>query len=132
MASDIIAENEASRLANEVRDTIMQYHNIAQRALVKAERTKKQVRAEVLNEYATENECLRRELRYSVACVHSDKELDAYNKFVEKHQACQLGYKIDGGKMPYVVQFGTGVGVCTKVCCQICGETEDITDTSIW
>ena len=129
---DLIAENDASRLANEVHDTIKRYHGIAQRAIKKAERTKEQVRAEVINEYASENECLRRELKYSVACVHSDRELAAYNQFVEKHEPCRLRYKADGGKMPYVIQFGTGVGVCTKVCCQVCGETEDITDTSIW
>ena len=129
---DLVAESDASRLANEVHDTIKRYHQIAQRALKQAQRTEEQVRAAIVNEYASENAYLRRELQYSVACVHSDKELDAYNKFVEKHSQCRLEFKADGGKMPYVIQYGTGVGVCTKVCCQVCGATEDITDTSIW
>ena len=129
---DLIAENDASRLANEVYNVIKHYHDIAQRAIRKAERTEKQVRSDVTNEYAMENECLRRELKYSVACVHSDMELEAYNKFVEDHQKCQLNFKIDSGRMPYVVQVGTGVGVCTKVCCPICGAVTDITDMSIW
>lgn len=129
---DLIAENDASRLANEVHDTLKRYHDVAQRALEIAKRTKDQVRAEIVNEYAHENEYLRRELKYSVACVHSDRELEAYNRFIEQHQACQIKFKADSGKMPYLIQVGTGVGVCTKVCCQICGATEDITDTSIW
>ena len=129
---DLIAENDASRLANEVHDLIKYYHDIAQRATERADRTEAQVRADIVNEFAHENECLRRELKYSVACVHSDMELEAYNRFVEDHQKCQLNFKIDSGKMPYVVQVGTGVGVCTKVCCPICGTVTDITDMSIW
>ena len=130
--ADILAENDAARLANQVHDTIKKYHDTAQRALEKAAMTKEEVKSEVINEYAQENERIKAELRYAVAFLYSDAELEAYNEFVKEHEPCRLDLKVNGGKMPYVVQTGTGIGVCTKVCCQICGASKDITDTSIW
>ena len=130
--ADILAENDAARLANQVHDTIKKYHDMAQRALEKAAMTKEEVKSEVINEYAQENERIKDELRYAVAFLCSDEELEAYNEFVKEHEQCRLDPKVNGGKMPYVVQTCTGVGVCTKVYCQICGASKDITDTSIW
>ena len=40
--------------------------------------------------------------------------------------------KANGGRRPYLIPTGTGVGVILKVVCPICGESEDITDTEVW
>lgn len=130
--ADIMAENDAAHLANQVHDTIKRYHDIAMNALEKSAMTKEEVKAEVVNEYAEENAGLRRQLSLSVARLHSDKELEAYDRFVSEHDICRSELKINHGKMPYVIQIGTGIGTCTKVCCQVCGATEDITDVSVW
>lgn len=128
----IIAENDANKLANSVRNTILKYAQREGRALEKAHKRRDTIKAEIVNEYEAENRELRDQLRYSVAFLHSDKELEAYNAFCKKHESCRLTAKINGGKIPYVTQYGTGVGVCTTVHCQVCGESEDITDSTIW
>lgn len=87
---------------------------------------------DVKNEHDAENARLKEDLMFAVAFLHSDKELERYREFILEHEACRLRSKADGGKMPYVVQYSTGIGVCTTVVCQACGATADITDTSIW
>lgn len=72
------------------------------------------------------------EQKLVVATLHSDKELEDYFAFADKHRRCQDKLKINMGKFPYVVQNYVGAGVCTKVCCQICGAEKDITDVYAW
>ena len=129
---DQIAEENARRLADAVHDRIIQSYERERDAIERAEKTRDEVKAELVNEFAEENAMLRDDLRLSVARLSSEKELDAYTQFVEKHSECRMRSIADGGKMPYVTQIGTGVGTCTKVHCQVCGESEDITDISVW
>jgi len=67
-----------------------------------------------------------------IVWVHTEKELESWNAFVEKHKACAPDISATHGKFPYVAQFGAGVGVITKAHCQYCGEIEDITDRTGW
>lgn len=97
-----------------------------------AHRSKEEVAREIQNEYSEENRRIRDELRFSIASLSSELELTRYNAFCKAHDPCRLRSRSDGGKMPYVIQVGTGVGVATKVFCQVCGASEDITDTSVW
>lgn len=97
-----------------------------------AHRTREEVAQEIKNEYAEENQQLRDELRFSVASLSSALELERYEDFCKRHLDCRLKNKSTGGKIPYVIQCGTGVGTSTKVYCQVCGASEDITDTSVW
>lgn len=125
-------EKEARKLADGVFDAIMDAERRAKQAYEQASRTRKEVASGLRSEFKGENERLKERLRFSVAELYSEKELEAYHQFVEDHENCRLGLKINGGKMPYVVQYGTGIGVCTKVVCQVCGESKDITDSSVW
>ena len=127
-----IRENDARKLADEVAGKIIDAERRASDAYTLAHRTHDEVVKEVKNEHDAENARLKERLRFSVAELNSEKELEAYQKFVQAHEKCRLGRKIDGGKMPYVIQYGTGIGVCTTVVCQACGAREDITDSSIW
>lgn len=75
---------------------------------------------------------LKHDLEMSPITFDSEKELKAYKKFCKKHKKCQLSAKANGGKVPYIVLNGTGVGTCKKVICQVCGKEQDITDISVW
>ena len=75
---------------------------------------------------------LKHDLEMSPIHFDSEKELKAYKKFCKKHEKCQLSSKANGGKVPYIVLNGTGVGTCKKVICQVCGKEQDITDISVW
>lgn len=79
-----------------------------------------------------ENEQLRNQLKLCVVELASEKELKAYNNFVKEHEKCRNLAKINYGKAPYVIQYGTGIGNITQVRCPICNEMIDITDTGVW
>ena len=123
---------EVDKLFEKLRRIVYQCIDDEKRWRDKANRDKEIIMAEIRNEHDEENRTLKSILKYSVATLHSDLELERYKKFCEQHEECRLKTKIDGGKMPYVVQYGTGIGVCTKVYCQACGKFEDITDSSVW
>ena len=127
-----LAEAKANELAEDVRREIISAAKNAKRWLEESQKTREEIAAEIKNEHDEENQYLKNELRYSVARLNSDKELEAWNRFVEKHEPCRLKRKIDGGKIPYITQYGTGIGICTKAHCQVCGESEDITDSEVW
>lgn len=80
----------------------------------------------------SENAELKKRLELSYGRFSSEKELKAFNAFVKKHTKCRLKHKINGGKMPYVIPYGTGIGQCVTVVCPVCGEKKEITDTSVW
>lgn len=123
---------EVDKLFEKLRRIVYQCIDDEKRWRDKTNRDKEIIMAEIRNEHDEENRTLKSILKYSVATLHSDLELERYKKFCEQHEECRLKTKIDGGKMPYVVQYGTGIGVCTKVYCQACGKFEDITDSSVW
>ena len=82
--------------------------------------------------YKKEIEALKERLRLSYGEFASQKELDAYNDFTNRHMHNRLTSKYNGGRAPYLIPTGTGVGTNLKVVCPICGESEDITDTGVW
>jgi len=67
-------------------------------------------------------------------CHLSDKELERLDDFHQRHYekcALPLHSKIAGNTYIYELT-GTGIGTIIKVTCPLCGESEDITDTSSW
>ena len=75
---------------------------------------------------------LKEQLSLSYGEFASQKEKEAYNEFEKEHMHDRLSSKYNGGRAPYLIPTGTGVGTNLKVVCPICGESKDITDTSIW
>ncbi len=122
----------ADKLANLVKDSIHYYEEDAKAAREKAAKTKEEVAAEIVNEYAEENRRIKSKLDRAVAILASEKELEAYRKFCDEHKQCLSSSRAHWGRVPYVVQMGTGVGVCSRVVCQVCGEEQDITDMDVW
>lgn len=67
-------------------------------------------------------------------CHLSDKELNRLDDFQKRHYekcALPLHSKIVGNTYIYELT-GTGIGTIIKITCPLCGESEDITDTSSW
>lgn len=122
----------AKELSQAVLDAIAYHEQRAEEAIERANKTKEEVVQEIKNEWEEENKRLKEQLRFSVASLASEKELADYHSFVKAHEACRLTSKAAGAKMPYVKQFGVGIGCCTYVYCQVCGKHQDITDSSIW
>ena len=122
----------AEELSKKVYDSIKYYQDNYLRIVDYTKKKKDEIKAEILNEYEKENKRLKSQLHLSIVSLASEAELEAYNQFVKKHEQCRLKYKIDGGKMPYVIQHGHGLGCCTTVYCQVCGASKDITDSSVW
>ena len=83
-------------------------------------------------ELRKENAELKKRLELSYGQFSSEKELKAFNAFVKKHTNCMTKHKGDGGKVPYVIPYGTGIGTCVTVVCPVCGEKKEITDSSVW
>jgi hypothetical protein len=122
---------EPQELVDSVRQTLCYYQDEAMRAREKASKTREEVARGIKNEYAKENRLLNQKLKFSIASVSSEKELNDYNAFVEKHLVCRQT-KATGGALPIISQYATGIGICTKLTCPVCGAEQDITDTSVW
>ena len=118
-------------LVNRVKTSLEYYHNEMKRAREKANKTREEVAAGIVNEHDAENARLKEELSFAIASVSSEKELDAYISFTSRHLACR-NTKATGGACPWIMQYATGIGMTTKLRCPVCGQEEDITDTSVW
>ena len=75
---------------------------------------------------------LQERLSMSYGEFSSQKEKDAYKDFERRHMHERLTMKIQSGKYPYLIPTGVGIGTHLEVVCPICGEKENITDTSVW
>ena len=86
----------------------------------------------VRKDYEKQINSLKEQLSLSYGKFASRKEKEAYKQFAEKHMHDRQTSIYNGGRAPYVIPTGTGVGTIFKVVCPICGESKDITDTSVW
>ena len=124
---------DTDKLVDTIRNTINYYKDRAEKATERANLRENEIRSKIENQYEAENKNLRNKMRYCVAMLGSDNELNAYKKFCEDHRHLHTPpLKIDGSKIPYIKQHGVGIGIITTVHCDICGAYEDITDMSIW
>ena len=119
-------------LVKQLEDTLTYFQQDMMNARALANKTREEVAAEIKNQYAEENKLLKEKLRFSFGQFSSEKELNAWKTFVKKHESCRLQTKYDGGKMPYIIPHGTGIGQQVTAVCQVCGAQEDITDISVW
>ena len=92
----------------------------------------KNAEKEVTGKLKTEIEHYRERMSLVYGEFDSKKEKSAYDAFYQKHGKCRSTLKINAGRIPYVVEVGTGVGTIRKVVCPICGEEKEITDASVW
>lgn len=86
----------------------------------------------VKQDYEKQINTLKEQLSLSYGEFASEKERKAYNQFEKEHIHDRQTSKYNGGRAPYLIPIGTGMGTILNVVCPICGESKDITDTSVW
>ena len=77
-------------------------------------------------------QALQERLNLSYGEFASQKEKNAYLDFERRHMHERQYLKIQGGKAPYLIPTGTGIGTLLEVVCPICGEKENIKDMEAW
>lgn len=128
-ASVVYDENE---LATAVTDTIQYYKEMYKKVKEENKKLTDDAYAVVYKKVQDEIQSLHQQLRLSYGKFSSQKEKDRYKQFEQKHMHNRLESKANGGRAPYLIPTGTGIGTILKVVCPICGESEDITDTEVW
>ena len=126
---EILTAQEASK---KIYDTIQFYATRAEE-LNKANQELRDKAIEIVkHQYEDEIAQLKQQLSLSYGEFASQKELDAYRDFEKRHMHNRLTFRYNGGRAPYLIPTGTGVGTVLKVVCPICNESEDITDMEAW
>lgn len=118
--------------AQQVQEVMEHYQVRAERAEKFAVKTKEEIKTAANELNQEEIKYLKEELNLSYGHFSFPQEMERWRQFCKKHEACRLTYKIDGGKMPYIISYDTGVGFCYLAVCQVCGEKEDITYSEGW
>lgn len=122
----------SKELQDAVANTFQYYEDYIERLRNENRRLKENAKEVVENSYKQQIANLEQRIRYSYGEFASQKELNAYENFVNKHMHNRMESAIEGGKAPYIIPTYTGFGCVKKVVCQICGKSEDITDTEVW
>ena len=122
-------ENE---LSTAVFDTIKYYREENERLKRENKEWHTKALEKANDELKDEIQFLQEKLALSYGEFSSEKEKQAYEQFEEEHMHDRLISKYNGGRAPYLVPTGTGIGTLLKVVCPICGKSRDITDISVW
>ena len=121
-----------SELIKSITDTIDYYEYSNKHLQEENKKMRENAREEVRKEFENEISYLRERLRLSYGSFTSQKELDAYEHFNLEHMHDRKISKYNGGKMPYLIPYNTGLSTILHVKCPICGEEKDITDNTAW
>lgn len=122
-------ENE---LANAVYDSVKYYRERAEELQQRNNELHDDAMKIINDELRDQIQFLQDRLDMSYGSFASQKEKDAYLNFQERHMHERLTSRAQGGKCPYLIPTGTGIGTNLKVVCPICGESENITDIEAW
>ena len=127
--TEVYTEKELSKA---VYDSIEYYRKRADDILRENEKLKKHALEMANDELIDTIQSLREQLDLSYGEFSSQKEKDAYKDFEKRHMHDRMTSKYNGGRAPYLIPTGVGIGTHLEVVCPICGEKEDITDTEVW
>lgn len=122
----------ADELKDHVYNTIKYYEDENKRLREENKQLTEDAISVVKKDYEQHIKYLDERLRLSYGEFASQKELDAYNEFEEEHMHDRRTSRKNGGRAPYLIPTGTGIGTVLKVVCPICGESKDITDMATW
>ena len=122
----------AEELSQIVADTVEYYQNETNRYMIQNKKLTEDAVKVVEKQYEDKINNLKERLSMSYGEFDSKKERDAYSDFRQKHMHDRATSKANGGREPYIIPIYTGIGCIKKVVCQICGESEDITDMEVW
>ena len=119
-------------LANAVYDSVKYYRERAEELQKRNKELHDDAIKIVNDELRDQIQFLQDRLDMSYGSFASQKEKDAYLNFQERHMHERLTSRAQGGKCPYLIPTGTGIGTILHVKCPICGEEENITDMEVW
>lgn len=122
----------SDELTDLVYNTVKYYEEKVEKLIEKNKQLYAEAESIVRKDYEKQINNLKEQLSLSYGEFASQKEKEAYNEFEKEHMHDRLNSKYNGGRAPYLIPTGTGVGTNLKVVCPICGESKDITDTSVW
>lgn len=119
-------------LATKVETTVRYYRTRCEELEEELKDWRKNAATKANKELIDKIQYLEDRLSRSYGEFASEKELKAYNDFENRHIHDRLTSRYNGGRAPYLIPTGTGIGTILHVKCPICGEEEDITDNSVW
>jgi len=132
ITDEILFTNPIKETLNNLSEQIDGLTTRAEMLAEENRKLRKDAQGIVSDEIRKENEYLKKRLELSFGEFNSEKEYKDYLKFVKAHKHNRDKLKIEAGKAPYIITYGTGLGPMHTVVCQICGEKKDITDTRAW
>ena len=128
----LLDKYNARDISNTVYEAITDAQNKAKALSEIANMTREEIKATAEQLKNKEIEQLKEHQKLVYGSFDYPQEMERWKAFCKEHEKCRLQYKIDGGKMPYIIPYGTGLGCCYTAVCQACGEKEDITYTEGW
>lgn len=123
---------DEDELAQAVFNTIKWYKDCNKNLALRNQKLHDEAEEVVRHEFEAEIAHLKERLALSYGEFASQKEKDAYKDFEQRHMHERQIMKIQGGRAPYLIPTGTGIGTHLEVVCPICGEKENITDWDVW
>lgn len=122
----------SAELTELVHNTVKYYEEKVEELTKKNKQLYADAESIVKKDYEKQINNLKERLSLSYGEFASQKEKEAYDEFEKEHMHDRLTSQYNGGRAPYLIPTGTGVGTNLKVVCPICGESKEITDTSVW
>lgn len=122
----------SAELTELVHNTVKYYEERVEELKEKNKQLYADAESIVRKDYEKQINNLKEQLSLSYGEFASQKEKEAYNEFEKEHIHDRLSSRYNGGRAPYLVPTGTGIGTFLKVVCPICGVSKDITDISVW
>ena len=123
---------DEKELSEAVFNTIKWYKGCNEDLALRNQELHDNAEAIVRHEYEAEIAHLKERLSMSYGEFASQKEKEAYDQFEKEHMHDRCTSRYNGGRAPYLIPTGTGIGTHLEVVCPICGEKKDITDTEVW
>ena len=122
----------SAELTDLVHNTVKYYEEKVEKLIEKNKQLYAAAESIIRKDYEKQINSLKEQLSLSYGEFASQKEKDAYDEFEKEHMHDRLSSRYNGGRAPYLIPTGTGIGTILKVVCPICGESKDITDNSVW
>jgi hypothetical protein len=118
--------------AQQVQEIMENYQARAERAEKFAAKTREEIKTEARRWKEEAFEQLEERDKLVYGRFDFPQEMERWKQFCDKHKACCSTFKANGGKMPYIIPYGTGIGTIYTAVCQVCGEKENITYSEGW
>lgn len=131
-ADTITKVYSSTELTELVHNTIKYYEERVEELKEKNKQLYADAESAVRKDYERQIDNLKERLNLSYGEFASRREKEAYDQFEKEHMHDRQTSSYNGGRAPYLIPTGTGIGTMLNVVCPICGESKNITDTSVW